>query len=452
MPFIRRIKKPSGVYLALVESRWENGRSRRHVIKYLGKEVEGGKPARRVMSDNISVIEVRKHLDVEIIDRLASELGIKDKVQKEALVMVYSQLLDRPSINRMEEWLDSTDILEMLDIKSITAAQLYNALEELGTMDFSMVEGTIRKSLSQNEEKRSLIIDVTDTYFEGESMDDEPRRGKDGKVRKLLQISLAVTEKHGFPIFHRVYGGNISSKRMITDMLVTLERSGYDGVIMDRGFYARRNLTDLLSLNLKVICGVVKEGSIRPVLNRLDRGSIYSKKNMVKLRNTAVYCTAINYMEGKLIVVYNPYLEAIKRERYYESGSDEGVAGMLGYSLIYHNTDMEDEAVIKKYFEKDTVERSFRQMKGIISLRPVRVWLKSHVTAHVRICYMAYAILSLLEYKVSGMEISGAEAFEILSTGYRVMLNDRENGLKWDAVVEMSKKQSEIRNLVYKNG
>jgi hypothetical protein len=32
------------------------------------------------------------------------------------------------------------------------------------------------------------------------------------------------------------------------------------------------------------------------------------------------------------------------------------------------------------------------------------------------------------------------------------MLNDRENGLKWDAVVEMSKKQSEIRNLVYKNG
>ena len=91
------------------------------------------------MSDNISVIEVRRHLDVEIIDRLASELSIKDKVTKEALVMVYSQLLDRPSINRMEEWLNSTDILEALDVESVTTAYLYNALEELGNMDFSKV-------------------------------------------------------------------------------------------------------------------------------------------------------------------------------------------------------------------------------------------------------------------------------------------------------------------------
>jgi hypothetical protein len=32
------------------------------------------------------------------------------------------------------------------------------------------------------------------------------------------------------------------------------------------------------------------------------------------------------------------------------------------------------------------------------------------------------------------------------------MLTDRESGLKRDALVELSKKQSEIRNLVYKNG
>lgn len=65
---------------------------------------------------------------------------------------------------------------------------------------------------------------------------------------------------------------------------------------------------------------------------------------------------------------------------------------------------------------------------------------------------MVYAILSLLEYKVSRMEISGAEAFEILSTWYEVMLNDKEGGLKWDVVAGLSKKQLEIRNLVYKNG
>ena len=58
--------------------------------------------------------------------------------------------------------------------------------------------------------------------------------------------------------------------------------------------------------------------------------------------------------------------------------------------------------------------RGFLQsLKGIIFLRPVRVWLRSHVEAHVRICYMAYAILSLLEYKVSGMGISGLKHLNI---------------------------------------
>ena len=42
---------------------------------------------------------------------------------------------------------------------------------------------------------------------------------------------------------------------------------------------------------------------------------------------------------GTLIVVYNPLLESIRREQYYEHSEDE-----------------------------DTVERAFRQMKGIISL------------------------------------------------------------------------------------
>ena len=32
------------------------------------------------------------------------------------------------------------------------------------------------------------------------------------------------------------------------------------------------------------------------------------------------------------------------------------------------------------------------------------------------------------------------------------MLNDREGGLKWYTVLERSKRQSEIRNLMYKNG
>ncbi|MEM3191164.1 MAG: hypothetical protein QW292_03555 [Candidatus Parvarchaeota archaeon] len=42
-------------------------------------------------------------------------------------------------------------------------------------------------------------------------------------------------------------------------------------------------------------------------------------------------------MSGKLIAVYNPQLEQIRREHYYEHPSDESTASLFGYSLIYHN-------------------------------------------------------------------------------------------------------------------
>ncbi len=107
--------------------------------------------------------------------------------------------------------------------------------------------------------------------------------------------------------------------------------------------------------------------------------------------------------------------------------------------------------MVRKYYAKDTVERAFRQMKGIISLRPVRVWLLSHVYGHIKVCYLAYAILTMLQHRIEGTGMSGNDALELLSHGYRVHLMDSESGLKWKAEVELSKKQEEIRNLVYKS-
>ena len=34
--------------------------------------------------------------------------------------MVYSQLIERPSINKMEEWLSYTDMLDILKINNIS--------------------------------------------------------------------------------------------------------------------------------------------------------------------------------------------------------------------------------------------------------------------------------------------------------------------------------------------
>ena len=162
----------------------------------------------------------------------------------------------------------------------------------------------------------------------------------------------------------------------------------------------------------------------------------------------------MEFMEGKIIIVYTPFIESLKGE-YYSEYKD--IESLLGYSLIYHNTNLPDDEAVKKYYNKDTVERAFRRMKVVISLRPVRVWLLSYAYAHIKICYLSYtilsilSILSMLEYRIRSTGISVTEALNILSTGYNVYLKDIESNIEWSENIELSKKEEVIRNMVYKN-
>ncbi len=109
----------------------------------------------------------------------------------------------------MEEYLRGTDILRFLGLEEVNTEDLYASLSDLDEIDFEKVEERLSKLfISIEKEKRSVIVDVTDTYFTGDSLDSDPRRGKEGRVKKLIQIALVVTENKVFPLFLRVYPGN----------------------------------------------------------------------------------------------------------------------------------------------------------------------------------------------------------------------------------------------------
>lgn len=419
-------------------------------IRYIGKEMNSS-VVRRISSSDVRAMEVRRSLDVEAVHRISSRIGINTLVSKSALVMVYSQLLDRPAINRMEEYLQETEILRYLDIQNISTQDLYESLEEINDMDFPALEEKLASFfLDVEKERRSVIIDVTDTYFTGDSLDSRPRKGKKGRIKKLMQIALVVTEKRGFPLFHRVYSGNISNRSIMDDLVKDLWTKGYMVIVMDRGMSDPGRIKSLLELKFTMICGLKKTYDLKKIIDGMDRNDIYTKKHMVSLKNTKVYCTDTTFLSGRLIVVYNPSLESLKKDHYYEHSSNEDIAKYLGYSLIFHNTDLGMDEVVRKYYDKDSVERAFKQIKGVLDLRPARVWLKSHIEGHVKICYLAYSILSYLSYILEKKGISGSEALDSLRTGYRVYLEDQKNGFKWESIVALSAVQREIMDVVIK--
>lgn len=98
---------------------------------------------------------------------------------------------------------------------------------------------------------------------------------------------------------------------------------------------------------------------------------------------------------------------------------------------MYHNTGLSSKEVVEKYYNRDTVERAFRKMRGVISFRLLRVWLMSHIYEHIKICYLLYAIFSMLDYRIKSTGILGTEALNILSIRYNVYFKDRESNIEW---------------------
>jgi transposase len=365
--------------------------------------------------------------------------------------MVYAQVLQKNSIKQLPEWFDNTTICETLQCEPFSTKDLYESLTHLEAINFDDVEAgliSFWRHLAP-EDDDTVVLDVTDTYFSGSTADCKPRRGKDGNISRLLQIGLIVSFKNGFPLLQKIYEGNIPNVKIFEDMLLEISNHGLRGIIMDRGFFSKDIIEDLKQLGMHVIVGVKQTKVIQnQYLNKVIREEIYTRKHQVILKETIVYTKTFDYLGGKLIVIYNPSLEVLKRDKMIaDKEKGEGIK-YVGYSLVYHNTDFTEASVVKKYFEKDIVERAFKTLKGPLSLRPIRVWLRRHVEAHVKICYLAMCLITLLDYKSRKIKISGIEALKLLKQIYKVQLKHSATHQQWEKVVTMSKSQRDLLKVI----
>ena len=454
MAFIRKIKKGNSVYLAEVENYREDGKVKQRVIRYLGKE-ENGEVVRKISSDKIEIESVKKYLDYKILDEIAKRLSL-DKLlgdkSKYILLLVYTQLISRKPIYKLPAYVEQTALKEILGLEKIIDKQLYEAIDQLDEIEFSDIEKKIFEKLSEdNKDRKALLVDVTDTYFNGSQADWKSRRGKDGKYSKLIQIALAVTKEEGFPILHRVYEGNISNTKIFEEIIGESRLKEFEIIVLDRGMISYQSIEDLRRINQQLISGIrVNEKIEREILSKIEREEIYQPQHIVKLKNTEVYVKEFDFREGKLLAIYNPQLEIIKRQRAMEDIENykANKAKFMGYSLIYHTTKYSYDYVVKTYFQRDIIEKAYREIKTTINLNPIRKYRISHIKAHIKICYLAYAILSYIKYKLKGTEISVVSGLEQLQSVYKVELKSAKENFSWSKIVTLNNQQKKLLKLL----
>jgi transposase len=449
MAFIRKIKKGDAIYLAKVESYRQDGKVKQRVLEYVGKE-EDGVPIQKVDINKIEVENVKQYADISVLYQLALELKLNyllGKHHKPIIALLIAHLICKGSILRIGRWIENSTIKEMVGINELTTAMLYNCLDDLEECSFETIEQGIFEHWLKIApgDNQSFVLDVTDTYYNGRHDQSMQRKGKDGKVSKLIQIGLGVSFENGFPIFHKSYNGNISNIKILEDLMRIMAQRGINTIVMDRGFYSQSNVEDLNKLKMIMIVGVKQSAGIKKnILDKIERDKIYAAKNQVTLKDTYVYVQELEFLFGKMIVIYNPKYEALKRDRMLADEATDKEVKYVGYSLIFHNTKFKPDIVVKKYFDKDVVERSFRTMKGDAQLHPIRLWLPKRVNAHIKICYLSMCLLSLIKYRCSKISTSPAEIIQELQTVYKVNLKHSKTRQRFTKVVTLSNNQKNI--------
>jgi len=491
MSFVRKIKKKSGTYLAEVENQWVDGKCVQKHIRYVGREVDGKTVLSSSLSD-VAVDEVRLYGPVMVLDYLAKKIGLPQLLGERALeilAMVYAHCLDYKSVNRMERWFERTDLALMLPLEGVTEQRLLEALDSLEALDATRLQQRIFENTSAMFPipVSGILYDVTNTYLYGKHCDlGKYGHDKEGvKGRPLIQVGLAVTKEFGIPVCHKVMDGNIHDAKMFSDFITDLRsfhiRKGT--VIYDRGIASGENIRETLKIGWNTLCGLPIRGNLIHVVRRVAQANRFVQlDHRVRLRKNVFYAVdtphTIEGVPGTLTVCFNERQQRDLRESRYDEIEqaqrllaqgksikagmencftkkkllDQAVLAEAeefdGFTCLFSTSRLSKQEMIRCYFDKDLVEKAFRSLKGITRLRPVRHWLYNRVTAHVFICYLAYLLLALLQYRLTPLGLTAEEALMELETMYKVYLRDTRKNFEVSRVVTMTKKQESILKAV----
>jgi len=489
MSFVRKIKRKGRIYLAEVESKWVNGRPVQKYLRYIGKEIDG----QRVLAASISNVEVdsvKVYGPLVVLDHIAREIGLPEILgdyAPELLSMVYAHCVEPRSINQMTKWFAKTDLNYLLDLETVTEARLLKALDSVESTGREDLQARIFSAVRDRYSLKSssVFYDVTNTYLYGKNcILGKLGRSKQGKKDKpLVQIGLAVIGDHGIPAFHTTYEGNTHDARTLHDSVAMFERLGIKDVILvyDRGCVSYEGISVLKRQHLGSICGLPIKGKMKQMIKRLARsGQLLDIDRRVKLSKTTFYVAKRKYklrtVQGTLLVCYNDKMKhdtresrydeirhaeqqlrehkAIKHglEKYFDRRHRLIKSQLLaaeefdGYSCLFSTEDLPAALIVRKYFEKDLIEKAFRSLNGIVTLRPIRHWLYDRVVGHIFVCYLAYLLLTLLDYKLTKakLQISVINALRELETLYKIYLRDKHKNFQLDRVVRLNKVQEKI--------
>lgn len=488
MSFIRKIKKGNSVYLAEVETKRIGGKIVQKHIRYVGKQIDD-QPILTGSVERSSVDKVTVFGPLLILDEIAKQIDLGDALGEYGdylLSLAFAHCVAPDSLRGMTEWYQKTEISNLLDIPRITYKKLVEAIDSLEGIAGDEVQEKIFSRLKDllTLSPSAYFYDITNVYFYGVCCRLAKKgQNAEGRREPQIQIGLAITKEEGIPIFHKVFEGHIFDSKTLPDILVHLRKHEIKNVciVWDRGVSSKLNIREARGMGFDVLCGLALKSGLKKVVDRVVEDDIVAMRNRVRLQSATFYVKKQRYevegMRGYIAVCVNEKQRQAIRERRYDeidhalklvkekksikTGLRKYIQGNKinhralqlaerydGISVIFSTRNLRPEEMVRGYFDKDRLEKSFRCLKSFLEMDKVRFWLPNRVRGHVFVCYLAYLLLSVLDYRLKESGISAINALEMMESMYKIYITDPKSKNKFSKTVTLSKKQEEILRTV----
>ena len=398
----------------------------------------------------------------EIAGQLYDDLGFNKILAtgaKHTLKDVVLARLSEPTSKRA-----SCRILEDQFGKEMPLDRVYRMMDHLETQ-IPMMQDLVRSaSLRLLKDKVDILLfDVTTLYFESVEVDELRNFGysKDQKYHCTQVVLALATTGEGLPIGYELFEGNFAETRTLQECLTSWHNQGLEVgricLAADAAMFSKSNLalmremgiTYVVAAPLRKLTKEVKEqilndqeyqpgvvekdivwtkeipyqdeqrlivtySSARARKNAYDRKRLLDKLSRKLGKKRSIKNLVSNRGYLKYINEENGVVCKLNEEKITEEERWDGMHG------IVTNAPKEDEALalLHRYRRLWKIEEAFRVNKHTIKMRPIYHFKQERIKAHIAICYMVFALMRHMEYRIqiTQKKMSPKEIIEALNS------------------------------------
>jgi transposase len=438
------------------------------------KRLEGILPPNKVNLDD--VVEEKRLIEGihEIAGQLYDDLGfhtILSRGSKNTLKDIVLMRLSHPTSKRA-----SCQLLEEQFGRDVSLERVYRMMDQLD-LQIPKVQKLVRgASLRLLKDKvDALLFDVTTLYFESVDVDDLRNFGysKDQKFHCTQVVLALATTGEGLPLGYELFEGNFAEVRTLARCLSSWKDQGLEvGSVClagDSAMFSKANLSlmeemgityvvaaPLRKLTKEIKAQIMDEKGYRAGL--VEKDIVWSKEIMYPedQRLIVSYSSSRARKDAsdrqrlldkltkrlgekkklKSLVSNQGYLKYIEEDgksvcqlNEDKVAQEELWDGMHGIVTNAPHTE-EALALLYRYRRLWVIEESFRINKHTLKMRPIYHFKDWRIKAHIAICYMAFALMRHLEYriKITQKKLSPQEILNALNSVQASILIHKKTG------------------------